>query len=376
MWCNDLQGVRARFEVKAGRMPGTASLVVSPQSESRYGGRAELDANGSRYSGLYRLSLLGTVASPLGRGDGLVVNGLASLNGGLTFGLLSYVTPVGSDGLKLGMSVSKVHYQLDQAEFPMNLNGGAVAVNAFGLYPFIRSRNLNVFGLMTYERKTFDDRRFEVSDQKSSDDVQVGVVGDFRDNQLSGGVNTYELNWLQGRLGVSSVSGTTSTPANFGKLTLGYSRLQNLVRNRLLMYLRYKGQWGRENLDTTERFSLGGPQGVRGFAPGEATADSGHLLTAELRFLPFERWFGRSANEMAFSAFYDWGRVKLRNDPSAEAVDFVNTASLSSVGLGAVWDRPKSFGLRLNVAWPLRGEAKNDQVKRVPRTFATMTKYF
>ncbi|MES2091632.1 MAG: ShlB/FhaC/HecB family hemolysin secretion/activation protein [Pseudomonadota bacterium] len=373
---NDLQGIRARFEVKAGRVPGTASLVVLPQREARYGGRTEFDANGSRYSGVYRLGALGTVASPLGRGDGLVVNGLAALNGGLTFGLLSYVMPLGSDGLKLGMSVSKVHYQLDKAEFPMDLNGNALAVNAFGLYPFIRSRNLNVFGLLTVERKTFDDRRFEVSDQKSSDDVQVGVVGDFRDNQLSGGVNTYELNWLQGRLGASSVSGTTSTPPHFGKLTLGYSRLQNLVSNRLLMYLRYKGQLGRENLDTTERFSLGGPQGVRGFAPGEATADSGHLLTAELRFLPYESWFGRASHEMAFSAFYDWGRVKLRNDPSAEAVDFVNTLSLSSVGLGAVWDRPKSFGFRVNVAWPVSGEAKNDQVKRVPRTFATLTKYF
>ncbi|RZI82327.1 MAG: ShlB/FhaC/HecB family hemolysin secretion/activation protein [Rubrivivax sp.] len=373
---NDLQGIRARFEVKAGRYPGTASLLVTPQSESRFSGRAEFDTNGSRFSGTDRVSLLGTVASPTGRGDGLVANALASTNGGLAFVLASYVTPVGADGLKLGASASKVNYQLDKNEFPMDMNGSATAVNVFGLYPFVRSRNLNVFSLLTYEHKAFDDRRFGVSDKKSSDDVLVGVVGDFRDNVLNGGVNTYELNWLQGRMSFDSTIGLTPTNPDFGKLSLGYSRLQNVVSNRLLMYLRYKGQLSTTNLDTTERFSLGGPTGVRGFAPGEATADEGHLVSAELRFLPYDSWFGRASREMVFSLFYDWGQAKLRHDPSGEDSQFVNTSTLSSVGLGAIWDRPQSFGLRVNVAWPLSGEAKNDQVRRVPRAFATVTKYF
>ncbi|MBC7701226.1 ShlB/FhaC/HecB family hemolysin secretion/activation protein [Aquabacterium sp.] len=373
---NDLQGIRARFEVKAGRYAGTASLLVSPQSEPRFGGRAELDTNGSRYSGTNRVGLLATAASPTGRGDGLVANALVSTNGGLAFVLASYVTPVGSDGLKLGASASKVNYQLDKAEFPMDLNGEATAVNAFGLYPFVRSRNLNVFGLLTFEHKAFDDKRFGVSDKKSSDDVLVGVVGDFRDNFFNGGVSTYELNWLQGRMSFDSSVGLPPTDPNFGKLSVGYSRLQSVVSNRLLMYLRFKGQYANTNLDTTERFSLGGPTGVRGFAPGEATADEGQLATAELRFLPYDSWFGRVSREMVFSLFYDWGHAKLRHDASGEGTQFVNTSTLSSAGLGAIWDRPQSFGMRVNVAWPVSGEAKNDQVRRVPRAFATLTKYF
>jgi hemolysin activation/secretion protein len=378
---NDLQGIRARFEVKSGRYPGTASLVVSPQSEARFSGKAELDSYGSRYSGTGRLNVVGTFASPLGRGDGLVLNAMTTITGGMAFGLVSYVLPLGSDGLKLGASASKVDYKLDKVAFPVGLNGDATAANVFGLYPLVRSRNLNVFALASVEHKAFDDRReIGLNTRKRSDDTQVGLVGDFRDNLLTGGVNTYEFNGLMGRLTYQEGFVPSDTPERYQKVTAGYSRLQNLVSNRLLMYLRYKGQRSRQNLDTTERFSLGGPSGVRAFAPGEATGDEGDLFTAELRFLPFDNWFGRASREMVFSFFYDVGHATFRHDPTLPSLNSVpgsaNTATLSGVGIGAIWDRPQSFGLRLNLAWPLKGEGTSDPSKHVPRAYAVMTKYF
>lgn len=378
---NDLQGIRARFEVRAGRYPGTASLVVSPQSESRFSGKAELDTYGSRYSGTGRLNVVGTVASPLGRGDGLVLNAMSTFTGGMAFGLVSYVLPLGSDGLKLGASASKVNYKLDKEAFPVGLNGDATAANLFGLYPLVRSRNLNVFVLSSYEYKSFEDRReIGLNTRKRSGDFQAGLVGDFRDNLLTGGVNTYEINGLMGRLTYQEGFVPADTPEKYQKITAGYSRLQNLVSNRLLLYVRYKGQWSRQNLDTTERFSLGGPTGVRAFAPGEATGDEGELFTAELRFLPFDSWFGRASREMVFSAFYDLGHSTFRRyaaQPSLSTIPgSANTATLSGAGIGAIWDRPQSFGLRLNLAWPINGEGTSDPSKHVPRAYAVMTKYF
>lgn len=378
---NDLQGIRARFEVKAGRYPGTASLVVSPQSESRFSGKAELDTAGSRYSGTGRLNVVGTIASPLGRGDGLVLNAMSTFSGGMAFGLISYVLPVGSDGLKLGASASKVRYELDKDAFPVGLNGDATAANLFGLYPLVRSRNLNLFALASVEHKEFEDRReIGLNTRKRSDDVQIGVVGDFRDNMLSGGVNTYELSALHGRLTYQQGFVPSDTPPEYQKVVAGYSRLQNLVSNRLLLYVRYKGQRAFQNLDTTERFSLGGPSGVRAFAPGEGTGDEGDLFTAELRFLPLDSWFGRASREMVLSAFYDVGHATFRHDPSLPSLNALpgapNSATFSGAGIGAIWDRPQSFGLRLNLAWPLTGEGTSDPSKKMPRAFAVMTKYF
>lgn len=382
---NDLQGLRARFEVKAGRVPGTASLVVTPQAESRTSGRTEFDVNGSRYSGLARISGLLTVASPTGSGDALVFNVLNSVNNRLSFGLVSYVLPLGSNGFKLGASASLVHYHLSPEEIPLDLAGRAQAANVFALYPLIRSRNLNTFALATYEHKKFTDERFGGAsrDVKSSDDVQLGVVGDFRDNIVSGGVNTYEAAWTNGHVDYSkTLVPPQDTPSSFNKVTLGFSRLQNLIGGRLLAYVRYKGQLTDANLDTTERFSLGGPQAVRAFAPGEATGDEGHLFTGELRFLPPESWFGRSAREMVFSAFYDFGIVKFRHQLTGVSLvtsalnPLGNDTTLSGFGLGAIWDRPQSFGLRVNLSWPINGDPQADPSQRRPRAYATLTKYF
>ncbi len=378
---NDLQGIRARFEVKAGRTPGTASLVVTPTAEAAFSGKVEADSYGSRYSGTGRVNAVGTVASPLGLGDALVLNVMTTFTGGMGFGLVSYAVPVGANGLKLGTSASKVNYKLDKEDFPTGLSGDADAINVFGLYPIVRSRNLNVFGLASYEHKEFEDRReIGLDTNKRSLDFTAGLVGDFRDNLLTGAVSTYEFNWLQGRMSYQVGEVPIDTPTHYNKLGLGYSRLQNVISNRLLLYVRAKGQLTTQNLDTTERFSLGGPTGVRAYAPGEGTGDQGGLFTAELRFLPYESWFGRVSREMVFSAFYDIGHVDIRHDPSISLLGSLpgaaTTTTLSGWGLGVVWDRPQSFGFRLNLSWPINGEAVTDPVKRIPRAYALLSKYF
>ena len=272
---NDLRGITAQVEVQAGSKPGTASLVVTPRADATWTARADLDANGSRFLGRFRLTGLVTMNSPFGRGDGLTANLLTSTTRGLMFGLVNYTTPVGSSGLKLGASVSAVRYQLDKDEFPLDLTGDAVTVTGFGLYPVIRSRNLNFFSLLSVEHKQFSDKAATtVPVKKSSDTLAVGGNGDFRDSFAGGGVNTYEFSAIAGRLKFA-VEQVDQDPANFSKLTGGFTRLQNILTNRLLAYVAVRGQVGLQNLDTTEQFRLGGPDGVRAFAPGEGTGDSG-----------------------------------------------------------------------------------------------------
>jgi hemolysin activation/secretion protein len=75
----DLRGLNARFEVKAGRTPGTASLVVTAQPEERRAtARVEVDSLGLALFGRLARNVQAMVASPAGRGDGLVVNVLSS----------------------------------------------------------------------------------------------------------------------------------------------------------------------------------------------------------------------------------------------------------------------------------------------------------
>lgn len=375
---NDLRGITAQVEVQAGSKPGTATLAVTPRADASWTSRADLDANGSRFLGRFRLTGLATMNSPFGRGDGLTGNVLASTTGGLFFGLANYTTPVGSSGFKLGASVSAVHYRLDREAFPLDLSGDAVTLSGFGLYPVIRSRNLNLFSLLSVEHKQFSDKSAATLPvKKRSDTLALGGNGDFRDSLLSGGVNTYEFSAIAGRLKFDVVQ-PGQDPANFSKLTAGFTRLQNIVTNRLLAYLAVRGQLGLKNLDTTEQFRLGGPDGVRAFAPGEGTGDSGVIGSLELRMLPPESVFGRIGRESVVSLFYDVGRVKYRKDPSAQILQdetFVNTAMLGGAGVAATWVRPGEFALRLSVAGRTQGTPKSDTKGGRTRAYAQLT-YF
>ena len=387
---NDLRGMRARFEVQPGSRPGTASLVVTPEAESVWSWRADADINGSRFLGAYRVGGLVQMNSPFGRGDGFTANALVSTTQGLAFGLLGYTTPVGSDGIKLGGSLSMVKYQLDKTIFPLDLNGTATTATAYGLYPMFRGRNLNLFVVGTLEHKQYEDRQnaADSRSRKTVDTVGLGLTGDFRDAALGGGVNTYDAALVAGQLRYpDGRPGGLEDAPSFTKLTFGYSRLQDLLfiapslqdkhSGKVLAYLSLRGQLAMDNLDTTEQFRLGGPEGVRAFAPGEGTGDDGAVLSLEARLLPPETWFGRIANELVLSVFVDTGYVRYRHKRSANSVGTEsNTASFSGAGVGVSWVRPGAYALRLSVAAPLSGKPRSDTREPSARLYLMASKFF
>ena len=377
---NDLRGLTAQFEVRAGEQPGTAALVVTPRPEVRWSGRAEADTNGSRHLGRYELGGLVQANSPFGRGDGLTANALASTTGGLLFALLSYATPVGSDGIKVGSSVSAVRYQLDKAEFPIDLNGDALTLNAYGLYPVVRARNLNLFTLLSLDDKRYVDRQGSSGQtRKRIDNLTLGATGDFRDSQYGGAVSTFSGTAVAGRVNYPDGRSTSLTDApHFTKLNALFTRLQDVVTGRALAYLSLRGQYAFNNLDTTEQFRIGGPDGVRAYAPGEGTGDNGIQLTLELRVLPPDSWFGRNSRDMVLSAFYDAGWVQYRTDTSAlsELQRAQNKASFSGIGVGLSWVRPDEYALRMSLSNPISGTPRSDPQVLKPRLYLLLTKFF
>jgi hemolysin activation/secretion protein len=364
---NDLRGMNARFEVRAGTSPGTATLVVSPAPEKTLTGKAEVDANGSKALGQYRVSGMVQMNSPFGNGDGIAANALVSTTGGLAFALLGYTTPVGSDGFKLGVSASGVKYQLDRTTFPLDLNGTAYTANAYTLYPLVRSRNLNLFTVASLDHKQYEDRNINSRARRSVQTLTVGATGDFRDSGLGGGVNTYDANLVAGRVTYQEGgSSSLDDDPTFTKLGVTLTRLQDLVTGRALVYLSLRGQYAANNLNTTEQFRLGGTDGVRAFAAGEGTGDLGVVSTIELRLLPPEDWFGRLAREFVTSVFVDAGYVKYRYRPQPlkQATTLKNTGAFSGAGVGLTWVHGNDYSLRMSVAKPISGTPRSGEEAR------------
>jgi hemolysin activation/secretion protein len=88
-----------------------------------------------------------------------------------------------------------------------------------------------------------------------------------------------------------------------------------------------------KNLDSSEKFVLGGPQGVRAYPTGEASGDEGWLLNLE--------WRQELNNEWRVVGFVDHGQITLHNTPwanwNAATPNLSNRYSLSGAGVSAVW---------------------------------------
>lgn len=372
----DLRGVDVKVEIQPGRTPGTAALRVTPMAESATAWRLDADTYGNRYTGLARITGAVSRSGLLRVGDAVSAQLLSSHTGGLKQATLAYVTPVGTGGWRLGGLLSRVEYGVDTSDFPADYHGSVNVAGGYALYPLVRQRNVNLFGLLSYEHKHFDDRQVAGSLRKFSNDWVLGLVGDSRDAWGGGGINTFELQGLYGRMHFGAGANPLGLDEHFSKWTLGAARLQNLIPGRLQLYGRYKGQLSSTSLDATERYAVGGPNGVRAFDPGQGSADTAHVLSAELRWLPPDRLFGAISRELVFTLFQDWARVRYFHDSDLQTVGVDNTATLGATGLGVTWERAGDVHLHVNLAWRTLGDDQADPDDPDPRVNLLLSKRF
>ena len=108
------------------------------------------------------------------------------------------------------------------------------------------------------------------------------------------------------------------------------------------------------NLDSSEKISLGGPNGVRAFPSGEANGDSGYTVTGELRYdlpplLP--------KLTLQLCGFYDYGSVTLHNKTwdgwQGTNPALPNDYSLSGAGIGILLRQTDLFAIKASWAWKL-----------------------
>lgn len=338
---NDLRGIDVSFGIQPGLDSGTATLVARPTNSSRVAAEVTLDDQGSKFAGELRASASIYLNSPLGLGDALSFTHLRSDTGGLEFSLLGYTLPIGSDGLKLGVNLSRVDYTFSDSDLPLGLEGDSTTLSVFGLYPVIRSRNLNLFATLGIDRRFYSDRLRLISSETRKDIqlTQLGLAGDARDSLFGGGINSAKLRLIR-----SSVDYPGGRPAGLDdavhaqKWEWEFSRLQTLMPRKVMLWASARGQWARENLDPTEQCSLGGASNVRGYEQGTASGDICEIYTAEFRYLTRLPGFVSGSYPLSLAAFYDLGRVQYRFDPSFQLASFTRNDKLASSGLAMNWE--------------------------------------
>ncbi|MBP2629209.1 MAG: hxuB 1 [Firmicutes bacterium] len=342
---SDLPGISARTTLIPGNLPGTTDIVVEakPKGEVWQGNISENNW-GSRLTGYNQTTLNLILNNPLKRGDSITAS-FNTAGAGQQTGNIGYHIPLG-EGSTLNVNYAKANYELGKDMASLDVYGTAYTKHADWTYALRRSRDSNYSVQLGYDHKWLEDKigSQSTTTEKWSHATSIGVIGDSTDNMLGGGMNSYSLIWYTGNIGGRTDAGTTLTTGNWEKTTFNVMR-QQYLRERLSLFLSFSGQFANTNLDSSEKFSLGGANGVRAYPSGEASGDEAWLGTAELRYtLP-----ANSNGAMwQLATFYDAGTSRLEKN---QITPGQNSRSLRGAGLGISYIMPGSYAIKANYAW-------------------------
>ena len=378
---NDLPGAQVTSEIRPSKTLGAADLRVNvAQTGRRFNGFVDADNHGNRFTGEYRAGANLNWDTPLGYGDQATFRGFVS-DEGMWYTRFAYLIPVGYYGTRIGVSYSKFEYRLAKDFANLSANGEGEVKSIFGFHSIVRTRNTNVILQISYEDKTLVDRIESQNslERREISATKLGIVGDFRDAFLGGGLNAYAFTYTHGDLGIAPPSVLTAdigptghnTFGGFTKYNVDMRRLQRITDNASLL-LSLSGQRATRNLASAEKFSLGGPNGVRAFPVGEATADVGMIVTTEMRYIwPGFKIFG---GDFTVLGFYDHGWARINE--TALASDTENNRSLGGYGFGVSAGQDGGFLVRASLAMKTHGTAESDTQPRVPRVWVQAVKWF
>lgn len=312
---NDLPGVSAKASLAAGAVPGTTGVQFDVSEGPLLSGSVFGDNQGNRYTGAWRGNGMLTVNDPFRYGDQLSL--LLTGSEGLTQGRAAYSFPLTTSGLKGSISYTGMQYELIGPLSALNAQGQSHTVDAGVSYPLLRSRTANITTSATYEFKALIDSDNNVdTDNRQLHSGIIAFNGDKYDTLFGGGYTTWNAGVTTGSFNNDVATSLPDTQGAYTHFNLGLSRLQRLCEHTSIN-LSWTAQLSNDNLDTSEKFILGGPNGVRAYPVGEASGDEGQLFNVDLRYdLPLPAVWG----SLQLSGFYDAGEIYLHKQPWTNSI--------------------------------------------------------
>ena len=346
---NDLPGTSISGGLDSGDHEGESRFVALSERKSLLTGNASFDNYGARSTGALRFNTDASMNNALGFGDQVSLNALHTL--GSDYARFAVSFPISENGLRLGFSGSVMNYQLVAAELKAgNFAGTSQTYGADLTYPLIRTRSFNLNLTANYDGREFNNTANHViSSHYRSDAISTGINGNAFDDLLDGGVNTFSLTATVGYLDLKgspnkeSDASTTQAQNQFAKLKSTASRTQTLS-SELSAFVSVSGQYAFKNLDSSEKFFLGGASGVRAYPSSEGGGSAGVSGTAELRYkLPYD---------VLVTSFYDIGAVEQNKNNTYNGALANNNLLYRGYGLSALWQGP--YNSTYKVAWAHR----------------------
>jgi hemolysin activation/secretion protein len=351
---SDLPAVEVKSTLKPGARVGTTALDVDTKPSNMVTGYLDADNYGNKYTGTNRTGITLNVNSPLGIGDQLTTRVMTSETK-QHYGRVAYQAPVGGSGLQMGASYSEMDYTLGKNFGAFDAHGNSRIASVYGLYPIIRSRQTNLNATLQFDNTVLKDDvdLFESKSKKTINAWTLGLSGSTYDDYFGGGLNSFSVNYHAGVLNIQSDDVkaiddlSARSDGHFNSFDGMISRTQRIT-DKLNITGKLSGQVGDNNLDSSQKFDIGGSSAVRAFKQGDSSGDMGWLANLDARY--------SLTDSVVLNSFYDYGHVRYNQDSWDSAK---NTATRAGAGVGVDFFG-KDWKISMVGAWKTIGATESE----------------
>ena len=337
----EVPGVKANMRLRSGDKEGETEALIQVSEGKDWDGQVSWDNAGPVSTGFNRMSTQLNRYGALGRADISSMQYMRS--DGTDYLRLSHSEPLGYWGSRWGVNTSFSRYKVVTDDYlALNPQGPSNSVGLDMTLPLLRSRSTSASMQVAFDRRFFrNTTNVGVSSDYFMDSITTSLQATRSDEWMGGGENnmgaqiTRGLVNLAGSPNESNDALSTMTAGRFTKLRLNFNRQQSLSPTTQLVGS-YQMQIASKNLDGSEKFSLGGMQGVRAYPASEANGNAAQLTTVE-----YQKTLEWQQHPFKLSAFIDTGRVsKLKFNTGTG----INTYSLQGAGLWVGSSVPNRLG--------------------------------
>lgn len=329
----DLQGAGVRAVIApSATQPGAADLTLLVERDPVEAFIAA-DNRGSRWLGPVQLYAGVILNDLLGAGERIAATGVTAPAGGeMGFASLTYGQPLGGSGLRLDAFASYAETHPGDELKLLDLEGVSTTWGAGLQYPFLRGRDLNLIGRLTFIGRDSESANALLSPIFSDSTRMLSAELFVNHADRGGGLTSGSAAVTQGLDGLGATqdadmnTSRATGSAQFTRFNLEFSRVQPLF-GRLYLNLRAAGQLTDDSLLAAEEFGVGGPWFGRAYDPSEITGDEGAAASVEAFYTLALRPF----RAIEPYIYYEAGKV-FQNDPLPGEP---HHAALESAGIGA-----------------------------------------
>ncbi|MGY2374296.1 porin [Pseudomonas sp. SDO524_S393] len=310
---SDITGVSVHAILRPSKQPGAADIVLKLSEMTAWTARAAIDNYGNYYTGSNRLTSNISLNDALGFGESFTATSQNSFEG-LDIKGVGYQQPLGATGISVGANYAELDYSIGKNLKGLDASGTAEVSSVFINSALLRSRDSNISLNLAEDHRRFEDSAGGFTVNKSAVFRSATLYGNWRDDWQ--GSNAWSLSYGIGDLDKKTPADaaldalTADAAGRYKKANASFSRLQYLGGG-FSLFGSLTGQWADKNLDSSEKLSLGGPNGVRAYPVGEVAGDEGVLGRLELR-----KYLGRFSGAIAEGTlFADAGKVTVNKNP-------------------------------------------------------------